>query len=104
MSRRSADAAIKFRKLIVIIAVWVFIGIEGAAVFSSRARNRSDVGKATVLSFVGVLALLMLVNLLSFGVMAQAKLAGLEAPSMGHVLADIVGPWGLKFVALGLIV
>lgn len=91
-------------KNMMMLTVWVFIGIEGAAVFSSRARNRSDVGKATVLSFVGVLALLMLVNLLSFGVMAQAKLAGLEAPSMGHVLADIVGPWGLKFVALGLIV
>ena len=30
-----------------IIMMWVFIGIEGAAVMSSRARNKHEVGKAT---------------------------------------------------------
>ena len=32
-----------------IIMMWVFIGIEGAAVMSSRARNKHEVGKATVI-------------------------------------------------------
>ena len=43
-----------------LVTVWVFIGIEGAAVYSKRAANRRDVGRATVLGFVGVLALLLL--------------------------------------------
>lgn len=50
----------------------VFIGIEGAAVYSQRAANREDVGRATVLGFVGVLVLLLMVNLLSYGDGGQA--------------------------------
>lgn len=34
-----------------LVTVWVFIGVEGAVVFSSRARRKSDVGKATVIGF-----------------------------------------------------
>ncbi|WP_207938222.1 amino acid permease, partial [Pseudomonas sp. 51_B] len=47
-----------------LVTVWVFIGIEGASVYSGRAQRRSDVGKATVVGFLGVLALLVLVNVL----------------------------------------
>ncbi|WP_207880723.1 amino acid permease, partial [Pseudomonas sp. 32_A] len=47
-----------------LVTVWVFIGIEGASVYSGRAERRSDVGKATVIGFLGVLALLVLVNVL----------------------------------------
>jgi len=61
-----------------LVTVWVFIGIEGASIFSARAEKRSDVGKATVIGFVGVLLLLVLVNVLSQGIMAQAELAGLK--------------------------
>ncbi|WP_207817761.1 MULTISPECIES: amino acid permease, partial [unclassified Pseudomonas] len=32
-----------------LVTVWVFIGIEGASIFSARAEKRSDVGKATVI-------------------------------------------------------
>ncbi|WP_207938202.1 amino acid permease, partial [Pseudomonas sp. 51_B] len=35
-----------------LVTVWVFIGIEGASIFSSRAEKRSDVGKATVIGFI----------------------------------------------------
>ena len=69
-----------------LVTVWVFIGIEGASIFSARAEKRSDVGKATVIGFVGVLLLLVLVNVLSQGIMAQAELAGLKNPSMAGVL------------------
>ena len=69
-------------KNMMLVTVWVFIGIEGAAVYSQRAAKRKDVGRATVLGFAGVLALLLLVNLLSYGLMAQAELAGVPDPSM----------------------
>ncbi|WP_207817027.1 amino acid permease, partial [Pseudomonas sp. 50_B] len=60
-----------------LVTVWVFIGIEGASIFSSRAQKRADVGRATVIGFLGVLALLVLVNVLSLGIMSQPELAKL---------------------------
>ncbi len=87
-----------------LVTVWVFIGIEGASVYSARAEKRSDVGKATVIGFVGVLLLLVLVNVLSLGIMHQAELAGLKNPSMAYVLEHVVGRWGAIFIAIGLIV
>src|SRR5690606_40184825 len=87
-----------------LVTVWVFIGIEGASIFSARAEKRSDVGKATLIGFVGVLLLLVLVNVLSQGILAQAELAGLKNPSMASVLEHVVGPWGAQLISLGLIV
>ena len=52
-------------KSMMLVTVWVFIGIEGASIYSKRARKRSDVGKATVGGFLFVLVLLIGVNLLS---------------------------------------
>ena len=91
-------------KTMMLITVWVFIGIEGASVYSQRAAKRKDVGRATVLGFVGVLALLLMVNLLSYGLMVQAKLAGVPDPSMAGVLANEVGSWGAAFISVGLVV
>ncbi|MGY2291905.1 arginine-ornithine antiporter [Pseudomonas sp. SDO528_S397] len=87
-----------------LVTVFVFIGIEGASVYSARAEKRADVGRATVIGFVGVLALLVLVNLLSLGIMSQPALAGLQNPSLAGVLQHIVGPWGAVLISLGLAV
>lgn len=87
-----------------LVTVWAFIGIEGAAVYSQRAAKRSDVGRATVLGFAGVLALLLLVTLLSYGLMAQAELAGVPDPSMAGVLENQVGTWGAAFISIGLVI
>lgn len=91
-------------KNMMLVTVWVFIGIEGAAVYSQRAAKRRDVGRATVLGFVGVLALLLLVNLLSYGLMAQAELAGVPDPSMAGLLESEVGSWGAAFISIGLVI
>ncbi|MDP3845929.1 MAG: arginine-ornithine antiporter [Pseudomonas sp.] len=87
-----------------LVTVWVFIGIEGASVYSARAAKRSDVGKATVIGFVGVLALLVMVNVLSLGIMSQAELVGLKNPSMAGVLEHVVGHWGAVLISIGLVV
>ena len=87
-----------------LVTVFVFIGIEGASVYSARAQKRSDVGRATVIGFVGVLALLVLVNVLSLGIMSQPELAQLQNPSLAGVLEHIVGPWGAVLISLGLAV
>ena len=91
-------------KNMMLVTVWVFIGIEGAAIYSQRAARRSQVGKATLMGFVGVLALLLMVNLLSYGLMAQAKIAGLSDPSMAALMKDQVGSWGAGFISIGLLI
>ncbi|MBK4992944.1 arginine-ornithine antiporter [Pseudomonas sp. S37] len=87
-----------------LVTVWVFIGIEGASIFSSRAEKRSDVGKATVIGFVTVLLFLVLVNVLSLGIMTQPELAKLQNPSMAAVLEHVVGHWGAVLISVGLII
>ena len=34
-----------------LVTVFVFLGIEGASVYSRYAKERSDVGKATIFGF-----------------------------------------------------
>lgn len=87
-----------------LVTVFVFVGIEGASVYSRYARNRNDVGVATLMGFLGVLCLLALVTILSYGVMLRSDLAALRNPSMAGVLEAVVGPWGAIFVSLGLLI
>ena len=86
-----------------LITVFVFLGIEGASVYSRFARKREDVGKATVIGFLSVLSVFMLVTLASYGVMPQSELATIDQPSMASVLESIVGPWGSVFIRVGVI-
>ena len=87
-----------------LVTVFVFLGIEGASNYSRFAQKRSDVGKATVTGFLGVLALFASVSILSFGILPRAELQQLSQPSVGGVLAAAVGPWGAKFIGIGVIV
>jgi len=87
-----------------LITVFVFLGIEGASVYSRLARKREDVGRATVLGFLAVLSVFVLVTLSSYGVMHQADLAAATPPSMATVLESIVGPWGSVLIRVGVIV
>jgi len=87
-----------------LVTVWVFIGIEGASIFSARAQKRSDVGKATVIGFAGVMLLLVSVSVLSMGVMSQPELAALKNPSMAGVLEHVVGHWGAVLISVGLLI
>jgi arginine:ornithine antiporter/lysine permease len=82
----------------------VFIGIEGASVYSRFAKERADVGKATIMGFIAVTTLMVLVTLLPYAVLQSADIAGLRQPSMAGVLESVVGPWGAIFVSIGLIV
>ena len=91
-------------KSTMLVTVWVFIGIEGASVYSARAKLRADVGRATVIGFVICLLLLMAVSLLSLGLFTQPELAGLKNPSMAAVLEKAVGTWGAVLIYVGLMV
>jgi arginine:ornithine antiporter/lysine permease len=86
------------------VTLFVFLGVEGASVYSRYARNRKDVGTATVLGFAGVTCLLVLVTILPYGVLMRPDLAAIRQPSMAGVLEAVVGPWGAVFLSVGLIV
>ncbi|WP_127792625.1 basic amino acid/polyamine antiporter [Agromyces sp. LHK192] len=87
-----------------LITVFVFLGVEGASVYSRHARRRADVGRATVLGFLAVFSVFASVTIVSFGVMPADDLAALRQPSLAGVLEAAVGPWGAVLVSAGLIV
>jgi arginine:ornithine antiporter/lysine permease len=87
-----------------LLTVFVFVGIEGASVYSRYARRREDVGIATVAGFLGVLCLLVMVTILSYGVLLRPDLAALATPSMAGVMEAIAGRWGALFISVGLLV
>ncbi len=91
-------------KATMLVTVFVFIGIEGASVYSRFAKKRSDVGWATIVGFIGVTGLMVLVTLLPYSVLQRADIAGMRQPSMAGVLESVVGPWGSVFVSAGLVV
>ncbi|MET9901635.1 basic amino acid/polyamine antiporter [Streptomyces sp. NPDC006446] len=84
--------------------VFVFLGVEGASVYSRHAKRREDVGRATVLGFLSVFAIFASVTIVSYGLMPMAEIAELRQPSMAGVLESAVGTWGQVFVSVGLIV
>lgn len=86
------------------VTLFVFLGVEGASVYSRYAQKRSDVGAATIMGFLGVLCLMVLITILSYGAVARPDLAGLRQPSMAGVLEAVVGPWGAVFISVGLII
>jgi arginine:ornithine antiporter/lysine permease len=91
-------------KATMLVTVFVFIGIEGASVYSRYAKERKDVGWATIAGFIGVTGLMVLVTLLPYAVLQRADIAGMRQPSMAGVLEAVVGPWGAVFVSVGLLV
>jgi arginine:ornithine antiporter/lysine permease len=84
--------------------LFVFLGVEGASVYSRYAQKREHVGVATLLGFVGVTCLMILITLLPYGVMPQSALKEVAQPSVAGVLGHVVGDWGVVFISIGLIV
>jgi arginine:ornithine antiporter/lysine permease len=91
-------------KATMLVTVFVFLGIEGASVYSRYARERQDVGFATITGFLSVTTLMVLVTLLPYAVLEREAVAGIRQPSMAGVLEAVVGPWGAVFISIGLLV
>lgn len=87
-----------------LITLWVFTGVEGAAVLSAHARKRSDVGLATVLGIVIALALYVAITVLALGVLPRSEIAAMGNPSMAGVLQHMMGDAGKVLISACLIV
>lgn len=90
-------------KATMVTTVWAFIGVEGAVVISGRAKRSKDVGKATIIAFLGVISIYLMVSMLSMGVMTRVELAELGNPPMAFIFERIAGPIGAIIVNLGVI-
>ncbi|GAY73419.1 arginine-ornithine antiporter [Lentilactobacillus kosonis] len=86
------------------VLMWVFVGIEGATMMSSRAKRKSDVGKATVLGLCCLLIIYILASILPYGYMSQSQLATINQPAMVYIFKDMVGTWGGAVISAGLFV
>lgn len=91
-------------KSTMLVTLWAFIGIEGAAVISSRAKSPDLIGKATFIGLALCLSLYLFISVLPFGMMHDAEIAALKDPSAAGVFAKIVGPWGAGFVNVGVLI
>jgi arginine:ornithine antiporter/lysine permease len=87
-----------------LITVFVFLGIEGASVYSRFAQKRSDVGTATILGFVGVTGLMVAITLLPYATAPRVAIAGVQQPSLAGALELVVGHWGAVFISIGVLV
>ena len=87
-----------------LITVFVFIGIEGASVYSRYARRRSDVGIATILGFVGVTGLMVAITLLPYAVAPRVAISEVANPSLAGALELAVGHWGAILISIGVLV
>lgn len=81
-----------------VVIVWVYVGIEGAIVYSARAKSRKIVSKANVLGFALITLIYLAVVALSYGIMTRAQLMGLAKPAMGQIMEMMVGHWGAVLI------
>jgi arginine:ornithine antiporter / lysine permease len=84
--------------------VWVYLGIESATVYATRAKNIISISRATFFGFAITSLLLVCVSVLSLGIVPQQELAQMKNPSMALVIERVIGNWGATLINFGLIV
>ena len=86
------------------VTLWMFSGIEGAAVMAGRAKKRSQVRMATMVGFLICITIDILISLLSLGVFSYGQLMRLASPSTAAILTSIWhNVWGRNIISLTLI-
>ena len=91
-------------KSTMLITLWVFVGVEGASVLSAHAKNKRDVGIATLLGILITLILYVAITALSLGVLPREAIALMPNPSMAGLMAHMVGTSGQILITFCLIV
>ncbi len=90
-------------KKIMLVTAWIFIGIEGASVFNTQAKNVRMVGYATILSFLTMFLVYLAIAILPFGIDTRANLATLSYPPVGTLAQQLIGNFGSVIMHVGLI-
>lgn len=88
----------------IMVMMWLFVGVEGASVLSSRAKSRLTAEKASIFGLVSLLVIYILISILPYGVMTRAQLAAGGQPALGAIMQHLVGNWGAALISIGLII
>lgn len=88
----------------VMAMMWVFVGIEGATMMASRAKKKSDAGKATIIGLVSLLIIYMVVSILPYGYLSLEQLRGMQHPALLYLFESMTGRLGGAFISVGLII
>jgi arginine:ornithine antiporter/lysine permease len=91
-------------KTVLLAAMWTLIGLESGTIYATRARNHSDVAKASSIGAIIVALLLVGVSVLMLGILPTAQITNLHQPSMAGLMTAMVGPWGGSLINITLIV
>ena len=86
-----------------VIIMWAFIGIEGATVLSSRARDKKHVATATIFGLLILLVAYVCMALLPYGVMPFQDVAAMSYPAATYVFEQIVPGFGGGFLSVVII-
>lgn len=81
--------------------IWVYVGIEGALIYSARAKSKSDASRAIVISYIVIAITYLLIIFLTFGVLSQEQIAATDVPALGGILESVVGKWGAVLMNFG---
>ncbi|MFL1696105.1 basic amino acid/polyamine antiporter [Weissella kandleri] len=84
--------------------MWVFVGIEGAAMLASRAKKKSDAGKATVIGLISLLVIYVFLTMLPYGYLPQSELVKMKSPAILYLFQSMTGTLGGAFIAVGMII
>ncbi|WP_433744357.1 amino acid permease [Falsibacillus pallidus] len=76
-----------------IATLWAFVGVESAVVFSSRARKRSDIKKATITGLLLATFIYLVITVLVMGALSHGKLIKSQKPLV-DALESAIGPSG----------
>lgn len=84
--------------------LWLFMGIESAALMSSRAKNKGIAARATITGLACGTALMFIISLLPYGVMSADEFVALGEPSIAQMMTLYIGPVGAQFIEAAIIV
>ena len=98
------DSLFEEIKQTMLVTVWVFIGVEGAIVVSSRAKNRKDIGRATIMGLFFTMFLYIVVTFITLAAIPRDIVITMPNPSLAYALEFLIGKCGAIIMNIGLII
>jgi arginine:ornithine antiporter/lysine permease len=86
------------------VLLWVFVGMEGAALLNHHAISKSAAVKATKIGFLSLLGIYFILSLLPYSLLTRNQITELSYPPMAYLIEQLVGVWGAKIIEFGLII
>ncbi|HET7616208.1 MAG TPA: amino acid permease, partial [Bacillales bacterium] len=86
-----------------VATLWAFVGIESAVVFSSRAKKRSDVKKATGFGLLLTLVIYMGITVLVLGTLTRGELLTSQKPLVDAFAVSVGSSSAYIMAALALV-